>query len=546
MKRQKNIKWDKRLKKALLLSLLSFIVVLVFVRHPVPATSWSLLPPVIAIFMAFVSGRVGPSLGLAVLMGGFISAYGENRDVLAGLSNMLWSFQSSVYKAGTDKTNLQILGFVFFILTTVHVMTRSGGLKALVDSLKGWIVGPRSAQFVTALLGCFIFIDDYANTMIVGSTMKEVTDRHGISREKLAFLVDATSAPIAGVALVSTWIGYEVGLFNEMARQFSWSIDGYGIFINAVGFRFYCLTLLVFVFVNIFFGIDFGSMKESQDETRRNPPPKPLLKTHKGSLLCATIPLFTLIILVFTFLWFDGGGSSLSPFSFNNWKQVLTNSKNGIPILLISSVVSLLTATATAFFKSSFGFKDLIETFYSGVKSALLPIMILVLAWSLKSICDDLKTAEFIVARLGKNLSPQSLVLFVFIVSGVTAFAIGTSWGTMAILIPIVTPLAVSLGGGDYGVLVSLCLAAILDGSIMGDHCSPISDTTVMSSISTNCDLISHVKTQLPYSLTVGFLALFAGYLPASYGFSSLTCLGLSSILIVVLFFCLKNMKSRF
>ena len=201
--------------KTTILLLVSLTASLIFIHSPVKTTPWSLLPPALAILAAFLSNSVFLSLAAAVFMGSFVSLYGQGAG---GLSAILLGLQRSgvyFYEALSDKTNLQILGFVFFIFMTVHVMSKSGGLGALVNSLKRWIVGPRSAQLMTALMGCLIFIDDYANTMIVGSTMKKVTDRYGVSREKLAFLVDATSAPIAGVALVSTWIGYEVGLFNE-------------------------------------------------------------------------------------------------------------------------------------------------------------------------------------------------------------------------------------------------------------------------------------------------------------------------------------------
>ncbi len=526
------------MKKAITLIAISFVAALVFIQHPVEATSWSLLPPAIAIFIAFVSNNVFFSLTSAVVMGGFISFYGESGNIGLSLLNTIKVSGTHFYSAGSDKNNLQILGFVFFIFMTVHVMTKSGGLGSLVDFLKKWIVGPRSAQFMTALFGCFIFIDDYANTMVVGSSMKKITDRHGISREKLAFLVDATSAPIAGVALVSTWIGYEVGLFDDMARQFSWSIDGYGIFLDAIVFRFYCFMMLIFVFLNCFFGIDFGPMKNERKSSLKN---EKEFFVQKSSIICALVPLLTLLGLVFSLLWYDGGGGfSTDIFSLTRWREALTASKNGILILLVSSFISYLVALISAFLKSSFGFQDLVQTLVSGLKSAGLPVGILILAWSLKSVCEDLKTAEFIVSQLGNRLSPRTLPLLVFIVSALTAFAIGTSWGTMAVLIPTVMPLAVNLSGGDYGVFVSLSLAAILDGSIMGDHCSPISDTTIMSAASTDCDLLSHVKTQLPYSLLVGLMAVFIGYLPAGYGFSPITSLGLAFILMILLFKILK------
>ena len=530
------------MKKATILVIISFVVALVFIQYPVQSTSWSLLPPAIAIFMAFVSNNVIFSLGVAVMMGTFISFYGGSGDMGLSLFNALQTSGVYFYSAGSDKNNLRILGFVFFIFMMVHVMIKSGGLGALVEFLKKWITNSRSSQLMTAFLGCFIFIDDYANTMVVGSSMKKVTDRYGVSREKLAFLVDATSAPVAGVALVSTWIGYEVGLFDEMAQKFSWSIDGYGIFLDAIGFRFYCFIMLIFVFVNGFFGIDFGPMKTERKSPIEN---EKELFTQKSSMVCVFAPLLTLLGLIFSLLWYDGGGRlSTDLLSLTHWRQALTVSKNGIFILFISSFVSYLVALVSAFLKSSFRLQDLVQTFVSGIRSAGLPVGILILSWSLKLVCDDLKTAEFITSQIGNQVSPQSLPALVFIISALTAFTIGTSWGTMAVLIPTVTPLAVTVGGGEYGIFVSLCLAAILDGAIMGDHCSPISDTTIMSAAATDCNLLSHVRTQLPYSLTVGFLAVFLGYLPAGYGLSPLVSLGLAFVLIVALFFILKKKKT--
>ena len=526
------------MKKAATLVTIAFIAAIIFIQHPVKATSWSLLPSVIAIFIAFISNNVFFSLIAAVIMGSFIFFYGESGNLILSVFNALKTTGVYFYNAGSDKNNLQILGFVFFIFMTVHVMTKSGGLEALVDFLKKWIVGPRSAQLMTTLFGCFIFIDDYTNTMVVGSSMKKITDRYGISREKLAFLVDSTSAPIAGVAFVSTWIGYEVGLFNEMAKNFSWSLDGYGIFLDAIGFRFYCFMMLIFVFVNCSFGIDFGPMKNKSGNPTKREKKVPVEKT---SILCVIIPLLTLLGLVFSLLWYDGGGTlSTDLLNLTHWRQVLTHSKNGILILFTSAFIGYLTALITAFLKSSFSSKDIFQALVSGLKSAGLPIGILILSWSLKLVCEDLNTAKFIVSQLENRLNLQFLPSLVFIVSALTAFSIGTSWGTMAVLIPTVMPLAVALNGGDYGPFVSMSLAAILDGAIMGDHCSPISDTTIMSAASTDCDLLAHVKTQFPYSLLVGFLAVSLGYLPAAYGFSSITSLGMALVLMIFFFQILK------
>ena len=535
---------DRKVRKALVLILISFVVSIIFIKQEVSQTSWSVLPPAIAIFIAFVSGRLALSLGSAVFFGSFISIYGSSQSVLESAGEGSVKMMSFFWGALSEPANLQILGFVFFILSMVHIMTISGGLHALVNSLKGFIVGPRSAQVVTVLMGCLIFIDDYANTMIVGSTMKKVTDRYGISRQKLAFLVDATSAPIAGVALVSTWIGYEVGLFSEMAKKLGWGVDGYSVFLDAIPFRFYCFFMLFFVFVNTISGIDFGPMKESKaviDEEEEE-------EELEGHIASALVPLGLLLSLVFSLLWIDGGGlkPENSLVSLTSWRNVLTQSENGVLILLLSSFCCYIVSIILAKILSKVSFKKLGEGFLLGLKSSLLPIMILILAWSLKSVCDDLETGKYIVSLLGDKVNPLWMPIAIFIISALTAFSTGTSWGTMAILIPTVSPLAMALAtNAQYGPYVALCLAAILDGAIMGDHCSPVSDTTIMSSISTDCDLIDHVKTQLPYSLIVGVIALTVGYLPSSYGWPYWFSVLAAVILIVSLFVVIKKWPQK-
>ena len=332
----------------------------------------------------------------------------------------------------------------------------------------------------------------------------------------------------------------------KMARKFSWSLDGYDILLDALGFRFYCFMMLIFVFANSFWGVDFGPMK-TRSHTPTSSEKEPNTNTPKSSATCALLPLFTLLSLIFSMLWYDGGGRfSTDLLSWSQWRLALNASENGILILLISSVISYLVALISAFAKSSFNLKDATQTIALSLKSYLLPVAILIFAWSLKSVCDDLKTAEFIVLQLKNQINPQLLPPLVFVIAALTAFSVGTSWGTMAILIPTVMPLAVALGGGSYSPFVALSLAAILDGSIMGDHCSPISDTTIMSATATECDLMSHVKTQLPYSLLVGSLALSFGYFPAaSYNLSPLISLTLALVFIMILFKILKVRSTK-
>lgn len=517
-----------------------FVAAIAGINGSVSASVWSVVPPLLAISVAFLSGSLSLSLGSAVLLGSFLHHFGESQSLIASGVGVVSSTLGYVYGAGTTKSNLQILGFVFCVLSMVQLITVGGGFVGLVQTLRKAVVGPRSAQLMTAILGCLIFIDDYANTMIVGTTMKKLTDRFQVSREKLAFIVDATSAPIAGVALVSTWIGYEVGLFSEMASKYSWSVDGYSIFLNALSFRFYCYLMIFFVFVNIILGVDFGPMAKARPISEEGSQDD---STFVGPAWTALLPLVTLVGLVFSLLWFDGGGARYNPLLIDHWRQVLTASQNGIFILLISSVISYSLTVVLTLGWCQVGISRWFIAIQESLRSAGLPIVILLLAWSLKLVCDDLKTGEFVVSLLGDRVQTHWLPIAIFLVSGLTAFATGTSWGTMAILIPTITPLALELSNGEYSAFVVLCLASILDGAIMGDHCSPISDTTIMSCISTDCDLMSHVRTQLPYSIVVGLLALFFGYLPAGLGWSSGPPLLVAAILIVIGFSLLKWRK---
>ena len=525
-------------KKTLLLLALSMIAAIIRLKYNPAGTAWSLMPPAIAIFIAFVSGHILISLGLAVFFGGFIAAYGGGASALSSVIQGFTYSGNYFFKAGIDPVNLQILGFVFFILSMVHVMTLSGGLYAVVDRMKRFIKGPRSAQFMTSLLGCFIFFDDYANTMIVGSTMRKVTDKFKISRAKLAFLVDATSAPIVGVALVSTWVGYEVGLFSDVAKKLEWGRDGYAIFLDSLGFQFYCFFMLIFVFTNVITGVDYGPMKTARPEVYVEPEKQ----KEKHSLSCALIPLSSLLVLIFILLWRDGGGISkgYSVFNPSHWRDVLSSGENGTFILFVSSVCAWTLANLSALLFAKTRFSQLSQAFINGLKSWFLPASILIVAWSLKSVCDDLNTGEYIVSLLGASVSPMWLPAAIFIISAITAFATGTSWGAMAILIPTVSPLAMTVAGGEYNMFVPLCLAAILDGSIMGDHCSPVSDTTIMSSISTECDLLEHVKTQMPYSLSVGTIALLVGYIPMGLGWSHSGSFAVAIGIIIGFFMVLK------
>jgi Na+/H+ antiporter NhaC len=498
-----------------------------------------------------MTNRMLTSLFASVLVGGWLAAWHLSGNLVGTAGGGFASAGGFFVRAVASLDNQLILLYVVLIMMAIAVVLVGGGLKGVADWLMRFARGYRSAQFVTFVAGLLIFIDDYANTMIVGSTMRPVTDGQRISREKLAFLVDATAAPIAGIALISTWIGYEVGLLGEIAQTLSIDKAGYAMLIDALGFRFYCLMMILFVAVNTLSGADFGSMAIAERRARE----EGKLLAEGGELAVAlemgraephrdarihastaVIPMVTMVSVFLVSLWYSGGGSGLlandhaALFRVSVWRDVFGRA-NSIPLLAWASGIGLATAWLCSWQIARTPWSAMGRAIWIGFKASLMPVAVLVLAWSLKGACEQLRTGEFLAAQLQGAIAPTIFPALVFVVAGATAFATGTSYGTMAILIPTAVPVAFSLDGGMYGTVTILTIAAILDGAIFGDHCSPISDTTIMSSAASACHHVDHVRTQMPYSLAVAAMALFLGYLPAGLGVANwvslASCLGL-------------------
>ena len=521
---------------------------------------YSIIPPLLAITVAILTNRLLLSLGSAVVVGVFLAAVRKQPNSIGEWSASLGSNTTSLIQSVSGEFNIQVVVFIVLILATISVMIASGGLQGVVNWLSRFAKGPRSTQFVTVLMGLAVFIDDYANTIIVASAMRPVTDQQKISREKLSFLVDATTAPIAGLAIVSTWIGYEVYLFNSVAESVGISKDGYAMFFDALGFRFYCIMMIVFVLANVISGQDFGPMRKAEQRARTtgeviatgaNPMTSTVFSTlryapsAKIRAKSAIIPIATLFVAMFIGFWFLGEGTGM-PFEISAWRTAISTTsanEDNVKVLAIASASGFLTAILCAIAFSRIGLKIIGKAIATGLRGSLLPTAILILAWGLKAACDELGTGEFLATTLEGVLSRIWFPALLFIVASSVSFAIGTSWGTMAILIPTAIPIAFKLDGNTYGLTTMICLGAVLDGSIFGDHCSPISDTTIMSSIASSCDHIHHVRTQLPYSLTVAGFALICGYYPAALGMPPLVGIGASVGLIVLLFYLVGKLR---
>lgn len=520
-----------------------------------PISVWSALPPILALILAFATGRLLLSLGLAILVGALLSA-GPNPIAFVPHILVEYGWKATL----SDPFKLWIFTFTTLLIGMVALVTRAGGVQGVVEKLTRIARGRRSVQGVTWLMGMAIFFDDYANTILVGSTMKPLADKARVSREKLSYLVDSTSAPVAGIAVISTWIGYEVGLLGDLSRGLGLGLDGYGMFFNALPFRFYCMFTLFFAALIAFSGRDFGPMLRAERRAfetgaveRKGA--KPLAngnfqaaEPRQGIAFrahVAIVPIVAVLVSVIFGFLYDGGGlakvaeSPLSLFSWQLWRDSFGASENSTFVLAMATVVGSVIAFALVLGQRLLGPGEALVTFLKGMRSMGLAIAILTLAWAIKAVCDDLGTQHFLVSGLRDVIHPAAMPLMIFLLASLVALATGTSWGTMGILIPTAAPLAYHLGGVE---VLFLSLAAILDGSIFGDHVSPISDTTVMSSIATGADHLDHVKTQLPYAtLAMGAAAIFGyGWNALNLGYAWSWVLG-PGIMVAVLFTVGKN-----
>jgi len=529
-------------------------------ENPPTAMWYSIVPPMLAILLAFLTHHVLLSLGIALIAGGFLTAVPQAPLSIGAWLQGIRALSACVTDTVTSGTNLLILAFIPPIFMMIEIIMASGGFQGIILWLLKWVKAGRSAQLATAIMGVLCFIDDYANAIIVGSMMQPITDRFRVSREKLAFLVDATSAPVSGLAVVSTWIAYEVGLFADIARELGIEKTGYSMFFDALSYRFYCLLMLVFMFVHIIAKRDFGPMKtaeklaaagnparEQQENTSDNVAgkdiPQPIRQTSRA--INALVPLGGLILFHMSGLWIDGDGPAKlreggSLLSWIYWREVISNAENSHLILFSAAIFGMMLALLCGLIFGSLRFPVICKCLERGIKRAIMPSFILILAWSLKNCCESLGTGDFLTTILADRISPQLFPAILFIVASTTSFATGTSWGTMAILIPTAIPIAFALDGQTYGLTTMISLGAVLDGAIFGDHCSPISDTTIISSTASSCDLMKHVRTQLPYSLLVAVIALIFGYIPCALGLASGLSFAIAIFIIVSLIFGLN------
>lgn len=504
----------------------------------------SMLPPLIAVVVAISFRSLVAALSTAFLSGAILY-YGWNPLVFIPLS-----LQNFLLANVLGQFSLYIFGFLFALVGMVHVLYKSGGIQGLVRIFSRIAKTAKSAQVATMASGLMIFFDDYSNTIVVGQTMRSLTDRFRISREKLAYMVDSTTAPIAGIAVISSWIAYEIWLLGSTAHSLGMETGGYALFVQMLPVRFYCWGTLMFLAVNIASQRDFGPMLKAEKRARKSgqlvaPNSRPLLRENPKRLeppvgtplrwYNAAVPLLTVIGGVIVGILYVGSsrlqraGEEVDLSSFAGLRAIfgitvydpsLPDGGPGVPLVLfwaaiIGGTVALLMPIMQRLLKP----REAASAYMGSLPTLGVTLFILPMAWAMKSICESLGTSYYLLSLVGDSLPLPAVPLLTFLLAAGMAFAMGTSWGTMGVMIPIMLPFAWTLGEGDPAqmALFILTAAAVLDGAIFGDHCSPISDTTVLSSVATGCDHLHHVATQLPYALATMTLASVTGYVTVAF-----------------------------
>ena len=526
----------------------------------------TLLPPLVAIGLAFITKETILSLFMGVFVGEFMLCVND-LNIVSTAVNAFLQMGSQIISCMADPWNAGIILQCLLIGGIIQLVTKMGGAKALADTFAKRADTPRKAQLFTWILGLCVFFDDYANSLIVGPIMRPVMDKLKVSRQKLAFIVDATAAPVAGIAIISTWIGLEISLIAAGFQSVGvTNVTGFGIFLQTIPYRFYNIFILIFIVISAVTLYEFGPMKKAEQAARKrdadekvivpNAPGFDEVKPVEGiklSIWNAIIPIGTLIIGALIAFYWSGyttilGGEDqaliaimkTAPLSFNGIFTALSQSDASVALFqaaLLASIVAIVMAVG----EKILTIEDAISEWIGGMKTIVITGVILLLAWSLGGVIGEVGTASYLVGVL-KNALPQFIVpSLIFILGALISFATGTAYGTMSILMPLAIPLAWAVSSGDMSFTI-VCTSGVLTGAIFGDHCSPISDTTILSSMGTSCSHIDHVQTQIYYAVFVACVAIFIGYIPAGLGIPWFISLPVG---IVVLYIGLKVLGEK-
>jgi Na+/H+ antiporter NhaC len=522
-----------------------------YVKEVNPMPLWlSVLPPLVAIVLALVFREVLLALFAGIFFGASVVGFYSNgfSGMAGGLFRVIDTY---IINALNDWGHLAVILFSLFIGAIVAVVSKNGGMMGVVNRISKYATSPRSGQLTAWGMGIAIFFDDYANTLVVGNTLRPVTDRLRISREKLSYIVDSTAAPVAAIAFVTTWIGAQLGYIDDGIAMINeggskMEMGSYAVMVNSLSYSFYPILTLVFIFMLVWMKRDFGPMLraersarsqsrtiENQSSENQNHELKALEPAEGAPQKAynAIIPIGVVIFGTIAGLLVTGWSAETwtdDELSFFRKLSVIIGQSDSYTALLWSSLSGLLVAFALSLGQKLLSAADLIETAFNGFKTMLGAVAILVLAWSLAAITEQMHSAEFLTSIIDGKVAYWLIPALTFTLAALVAFSTGTSWGTMAILYPLMLPLAWTVcetAGCSPEVTQHIffhVVSAVLAGSVLGDHCSPISDTTILSSMACSVNHIAHVNTQLPYALTVGAVAITLSIVSAAFDLNGL------------------------
>lgn len=523
---------------------------------------WTITPPLVAITLAFITKNVVLSLFVGVFSGAFLLNL-SGFNFLSAFTNAFLGVINYILGSLADPWNAGIILQCLTIGGVIALVSKMGGAKAVAEALARKAKTARSAQLYTWFAGMLVFFDDYANSLIVGPIMRPVSDKFRVSREKLSFIIDSTAAPIAGIALISTWVGYELSLIRDAYTTIGQDVNAYAIFLETLPYRFYNILILMFIFFSALFLKDFGPMLKAERRARATgkvlaDTAQPMTSEEatelepkdnvKLNIWNAILPVGVLLVSAFVGFYANGynaimGGEdkaliallTATPYSFEAFREAFGASDASI-VLFQAALLASVVALAMGLAQKIFTLKEGVDIWVRGIKSLVITGVILLLAWSLSSVIKELGTAKFLVSVLSDSLPAFILPSIIFILGAIISFATGTSYGTMGILMPLAIPLAHAISPDVSYVVMSV--GAVLTGAIFGDHCSPISDTTILSSMGAASDHLDHVNTQLPYALVVAAVTIVFGYIPVGLGLPVVITLPLSILAVGILIYC--------
>ena len=492
--------------------------------------SWiSLLPPLTAITLAMVTKQAHVSLFLGIVIGACFITGGLWSGISSSLDHYL------VNSLAGSKTHTAILMFTMAFGGLIGVMSANGSLKGVIHAASKYATNNFRGQLLTALMGLVIFFDDYANSILVGNMMRPFTDKVRVSREKLSYLVDSTAAPVASLAAVSTWSIFQMSLLDAPYTNHGITQSTYLTFLQSIPYSFYCIMAIVFLFLTVFMKKEFGPMLKAETRAQttgavlsENAQPmmdKVLVAKMDASVTShwsnAVIPIVLVLAITIGGL-FVTGIQGLNPGDKRSFINIITAS-DANTALIWGSFLSGFVAIGISMIRGLLNLRDAMDAWIEGARSMILACIILILAWTIGDICAEIKTAEYIVEATKNFLTPALLPPITFVTAALISFATGSSWATMSILVPVTVPMAIQLMQGDPNAIVQTPIfistfAAVLSGSVFGDHSSPIADTTILSSTASGADHIDHVRTQLPYALICAAIALIGGYFLTGIG----------------------------